>query len=131
MAQGWSNVYTFDDNLKLRASGTNITISTAGTAQSTGFMKGQIAMLLLNVESADFTTGNETYEVKIQGSSDGVTYQETGCVITLETSGSPAAYVTGEYEAPVLLKYDYYRYYVTVAGTTPILDVEIRMAARG
>jgi hypothetical protein len=129
---GWEHSRVLDSQLTLRAAGTAITTDTTGTAVTAGFEKGHILALLVDVDSADYTTGDEEYFFWIQrydgdATSPGWKDIQGACIKLATTGASPDAIDTGLYSAQFKVPKDatQLRYRVDVEGTSPSVDPSI------
>lgn len=101
-------------------------VATVATTHLTGpGAFGHGTELVINVTSADFTTGDETYTVDFQGQKAGGGWVSLGL---FEIIGAEA----GQWKIPVTnlrfgITYDEIKVVLTLAGTTPILDATVRL----
>lgn len=129
---GWEHHYLLDGNVKLRGKGTAITSDTNGSAVTSGFERGKIYTLLVNIDSCDYTDGNEQYMIWIQRY-DGTSWKDIqGALIIPALAGtSPDTYSTGLYGSFFQIPKDttQLRYRVDVEGTSCSIDLDIYLAA--
>lgn len=131
--------YIRDKELRLRkiADGA-ISTDTEGSDVSAGYTPGQICTLFLNVDSVDYTTGDEEYFVMLEeylpatssAAYDGAGYYYVqGSLIKIGAGGSPAAGITGTYNCVFRFHGDMtkFRYAIDVEGTTPSIELDINI----
>lgn len=95
--------------------GTAVTADATGTALTDDRLRGLVTgVLLVTVEAADDSDGDETYVFTLQGSNDGGSNYSDICTLTV-TAGTAKVYAVS---APQL-GYEYLRLNLDVGGTTP------------
>lgn len=129
-----SITYPFDINLQLH-DGTAKTATGVGSAAyyDTGDANNRFpAVAVINVSAGDFTTGDETYDCVIEGSTDSAftTPHELG---SMKLLGSGTTVPTGRYtilidNVQAGVQYRYIRFKATLAGTTPSLTAIVYLA---
>lgn len=129
---------TYDAATVLADGVTSITASAAGqVASANKILDVGLAMLeavmIVDVISMDLTTGDEGYDITLQGSSSSTFASDVNTLQVFRlgsasATGNSATKGVGRYAAQVLnsldgaTPYRYLRLYVKTAGTTPILS---------
>jgi hypothetical protein len=126
----WSHPYSLDSNATLRSAGTAISSDTNGS-DYTDYAPGTIVSLLVDIDSADYTTGDEDYFIWMQRYNGTAWADIQGACIKPAMAGtSPDTIDTGLYETVFRIPNDAtkIRYRVDVEGTTPSIDCAIYLA---
>jgi hypothetical protein len=125
-----STLYAFDANLSLH-DGSALTATGVGTVAyfDVGGPYRFPAIAVANITALDLTTGNETYDLVIEGSVD-------AAFTTPKQLASQSIGAIGRYTLPIDndqggVVYQYIRYKPVLAGTTPILTGVVFLGLSG